>query len=152
LQKHSTTETHLRSIFILTDAINTDTKIKKRLLKMRKQIQQGTSFAQLAKKYSANSLAASKGGDAGWITPGQLTPPSLERAMNQLQAKQLSQPIKADNGWYLLQVLARRKKDDTQVYRRRQVQQLLYKRKFEEEMQTWLRQLRSMSYIDIKAA
>jgi peptidyl-prolyl cis-trans isomerase SurA len=64
------------------------------------QIQQGAPFAAVARQFSASSTAAA-GGDAGWISPGEL-PPEVDAALDQLRPGQLSQPIPVRDGVYII--------------------------------------------------
>jgi len=64
------------------------------------QMQQGAPFAAVARQFSASSTAAA-GGDAGWISPGEL-PPEVDAALEQLRPGQLSQPIPVRDGVYII--------------------------------------------------
>jgi peptidyl-prolyl cis-trans isomerase SurA len=64
------------------------------------QIQQGASFAAVARQFSAAPTAAA-GGDAGWITPGEM-PPEVDAALDQMRPGQLSAPIAAKDGVYII--------------------------------------------------
>jgi len=64
------------------------------------QMQQGAPFAAVARQFSASSTAAA-GGDAGWISAGEM-PPEVDAAMEQLRPGQLSQPIPVKDGVYII--------------------------------------------------
>ncbi|HKR90035.1 MAG TPA: peptidylprolyl isomerase [Phenylobacterium sp.] len=64
------------------------------------QMQQGAPFAAVARQFSAAPTAAS-GGDAGWISPGEM-PPEVDAAMEQLRPGQLSAPIQTKDGVYII--------------------------------------------------
>ncbi|MBN3807481.1 molecular chaperone SurA, partial [Paraburkholderia sp. Ac-20336] len=76
------------------------------LLDIRNQIVAGGDFAKFARTYSQDG-SASQGGDLGWISPGE-TVPEFERAMNSLQDGQISEPVRSEYGYHLIQVLGRR--------------------------------------------
>ena len=145
---HSSEQIHLRQIVLTTDAIKDSTQIKHQLLNFKQQIEQGTSFAKLAKQYSTDTFSKEKGGDMGWLNLIEL-PLVIQNALHPLSDQEMSDPIFIKNRGYLIQKLATRKIDDTKNFQRNQVKGLLYKRKFEAEVESWLEQLRNSSYIKI---
>jgi peptidyl-prolyl cis-trans isomerase SurA len=64
------------------------------------QLQQGAPFAQVARQFSSASTAAT-GGDAGWLSEAEL-PAELRPAVEQLRPGELSKPIDASNGVYII--------------------------------------------------
>lgn len=64
------------------------------------QMQQGAPFAAVARQFSAASTAAN-GGDAGWISPGEM-PAEVDEALEQLRPGQLSAPIPVKDGVYII--------------------------------------------------
>ena len=64
------------------------------------QMQQGAPFAAVARQFSASSTAAA-GGDAGWISAGEMAP-EVDAALEQLRPGQLSQPIPVKDGVYII--------------------------------------------------
>jgi peptidyl-prolyl cis-trans isomerase SurA len=64
------------------------------------QLQQGAPFAAVARQFSSAPTAAS-GGDAGWISPGEM-PPEVDAALDQLRPGQLSAPIQVKDGVYII--------------------------------------------------
>jgi peptidyl-prolyl cis-trans isomerase SurA len=64
------------------------------------QLQQGAPFAQVARQFSSASTAAT-GGDAGWLSEAEL-PAELRPAVEQLRPGELSKPIPAQSGVYIL--------------------------------------------------
>ncbi len=64
------------------------------------QMQQGAPFPAVARQFSASPTAAN-GGDAGWISPGEM-PPEVDAALEQLRPGQLSAPIPVRDGVYII--------------------------------------------------
>ena len=141
-------QTHARHILIRTNEIISEAEARNRLLGLRERIVNGESFAELARLQSQDA-SASKGGDLGWISPGD-TVPDFERAMDQLQPNQVSQPVKTEFGWHLIQVLARRDEDMSKERLRLTARQALRARKSDEAYQEWLRQLRDKAYVEYR--
>lgn len=70
------------------------------------QIQQGAQFEALARQYSARPTAAS-GGDAGWVSPGELDP-AVAAALANMRPGQISRAIPVTGGAYLIFLRDRR--------------------------------------------
>ncbi|HCN88339.1 MAG TPA: molecular chaperone SurA, partial [Oxalobacteraceae bacterium] len=115
-------------------------------LKLRLDNKSAT-FEELAKLYS-NDLSASKGGDLGWIYPGD-TVPEFERAMDALKPGEISEPVESPFGFHLIQVLERKTNDVSQERQRMAARMAIRERKLEEATQDWLRQVRDRAYVEI---
>ena len=76
---------------------------------LRKRIQAGEDFAQLARQESDDSGSGANGGDLGFFRHGQMVP-SFEEAAFALQPGDLSQPVKSPFGYHLIKVEARESK------------------------------------------
>ena len=76
--------------------------------------------------------------------------PQFEKVMNSLAIKQISEPFRSQFGWHILQVLDRRKQDETQQLMRNRAMQSIQQRKADEELQLWLRRIRDESYVEYR--
>jgi peptidyl-prolyl cis-trans isomerase SurA len=142
-------QTHARHILIRTNEIISEAEARNRLLGLRERIVNGADFTELARLQSQDA-SASKGGDLGWISPGD-TVPDFERTMNQLKINEVSEPVKTEFGWHLLQVLGRRDEDMSKERLRLTARQALRARKSDEAYQEWLRQLRDKAYVEYRS-
>jgi peptidyl-prolyl cis-trans isomerase SurA len=106
----------------------------------------GGDFAELA-RLNSNDLSASKGGDIGWVLPGD-TVPEFQHAMDALKPGDISQPVQSSFGIHLIQVLERKVEDLSPERRRAAARQVLRERKADEFYQDWLRQLRDRTYVE----
>jgi peptidyl-prolyl cis-trans isomerase SurA len=142
-------QTHVRHILIKTNTIVTPAEAKRKLTELKQRLDNNAAtFEDLAKLYS-NDLSASRGGDLGWVYPGD-TVPEFERAMDALKPGQVSEPIESPFGYHLIQVIER-KKDDVSPERQRLIaRQAIRERKLEEATQEWLRQLRDRAYVEYR--
>ena len=141
-------QTRARHILIKTSEVLSDTDAEARLLAIRERVVNGADFGELAKASSAD-LSAAKGGDLGWLNPGD-TVPEFERAMNALQAGEVSPPVRSPFGWHLILVMERRVQDVTDERKRSAARQALRERKAEQAYEDWVRQLRDSTYVDYR--
>lgn len=147
--KHVITQTHARHILIRTNELVTDQDAKQRLEQLRIRILGGDSFADLAKAHSNDTVSAAKGGDLGWISPGDLVP-EFEEVMDSLKPGEVSEPFKTQFGWHIVQVLERRQHDDTEDLRRAKAREAIRARKLEEARENWLREMRDEAYVEYR--
>lgn len=141
-------QTRARHILIRTNEIVSNTDAFNRLRLLRERIVNGADFAELARLHS-DDLSASKGGDLGWLSPGD-TVPEFERAMEALKPGEVSQPIQSTFGWHLIQVLERRDQDITQERRRLEARLAIRARKADEAFEDWVRQMRDRAYVEYR--
>jgi peptidyl-prolyl cis-trans isomerase SurA len=143
------TQTQARHILIKTSALMSDLDAKSRLEGLKYRIEQGDDFAELAKAYSEDMVSAANGGSLGWVSPGDLVS-EFEEVMNSLSENQVSKPFKSRYGWHIIQVLKRRKHNNTTKALRNKATQQIHQRKVEEELRNWLRQLRDEAYVEYR--
>jgi peptidyl-prolyl cis-trans isomerase SurA len=148
-ERHIINQTHVRHILLKTDAVHTNEAVKTRMDQLETRLRGGEDFATLAKANSQDTLSAAKGGDLGWVNPGDLVP-KFEEVMDNTAPGQISQPFETEFGWHILQVLGRREHDSTEEYKRSKARQLIRKRKGDEELFLWLRRLRDEAYVEYR--
>jgi peptidyl-prolyl cis-trans isomerase SurA len=142
-------QTRARHILIKTDELVTSEQAKAKLEKLKLRIENGDDFALLAKGNSQDSLSAIDGGDLGWRSPGELVP-EFQRMMDSLEPHQVSEPFETDFGWHILEVLERRKFDNSESVKRGKARAAIRNRKLEEAMQNWTRRLRDEAYVEYR--
>ncbi len=141
-------ETHARHILIKVNELVSDADAKRKLLDLRDRLEHGADFAELARLYS-NDLSAAKGGDLGWLYPGD-TVPEFQRAMDALKVNEISQPVRTQYGWHLIQVLGRRVEPVSTERKRQLARQALRERKSDEAYEDWLREMRDRAYVEYR--
>lgn len=141
-------QTHARHILIKTNELVSEDEARRRLVSLKERLDNNGDFAELARLYSEDG-SNSKGGDLGWLSPGD-TVPEFERAMDSLKPGQISDPVRSQFGWHLIQVLDRRTADVTGERQRLEARRALRDRKSDEAYHEWLRQLRDKAYIDYR--
>lgn len=100
-------EARVSEIFLPVDSPDLEAETQARAARLAQQIRDGAPFAAVARQFSRGTTAAS-GGQIGWVRAGQLAP-ELETAIEGLQPGQVSEPIRAAGGFYVLQLHERRR-------------------------------------------
>ena len=147
--KRIVTKYRTRHILIRTNALISSEDAKSRLEKIRERIVNGEKFADLARANSDDTVSARKGGEIDWIGPGDTTP-IYEAEVGKLKVGQVSQPFRTPYGWHIVQLMEKRKVDDTKNFRRNVAKQLIRSRKQRELIQNWLRRIRDESYVEYR--
>jgi peptidyl-prolyl cis-trans isomerase SurA len=142
-------QTKVRHILVKPSEILTDDQARQRVADLKARIENGEDFAALAREFSEDIGSAQEGGDLGWTSPGQMVP-EFENTMASTEIGQISQPVRSQFGWHILEVTDRREKDMTNEMRRAQVEEFLHGRKYQEELDAWLRKIRDEAFVDIK--
>ena len=142
-------QTRARHILIALDDLTDDTEARRQLSVLRERIVNGQDFGELARIHSDDSGSAAKGGELGWIDPGN-TVPVFERMMDSLRSGGISEPFKSQFGWHVVQVLERREHDGTETSRRAEAMRRLRARKVEENTEAWVRRVRSEAYVEYR--
>ncbi len=141
-------QTHARHILVRVNEVTSEADAKAKIERLKDRLDSGAKFADLAKLNSEDPSSA-KGGDLGWINPGDVVP-AFEEAMNKLAENQVSTPVRTSFGWHLIEVLGRRKQDVTADRERSQAQLAIRQRKSEEGFQDWVRQTRDRAYVEVR--
>ena len=122
---------------------------RRRLEEFKRTLQGGgATFDALARQFSTDG-SASKGGDLGWVYPGE-TVPDFERAMRKLPVGGLSDPVKTQFGLHLIEVLDRRAAENSPEQVRAAARQSLREQKADEAFEQWVRELRERAYVEYR--
>ena len=141
-------QTHARHILIKVTEITSESEAKQKITLVHQRLKAGEDFAALAKLYSQDG-SAQKGGDLGWLYPGDTVQP-FEQAMNALKIGEISGPVQSPFGFHIIQVLERRTTDVSQDRQRQRAMGALRQRKMEDANLEWIRQVRDRSYVEIR--
>ena len=140
-------ELHTRHILIRTSDEASDEQAQKTLLELKRKIENGKKFAELASEFSEDPGSKIKGGDLGWTGPGNFVG-KFEEVANNLPVGEISAPFKTAFGWHIVEVLARRDFDQTKNNKENQARNVIQKRKTDEELRLWLRRIRDEAYVE----
>jgi peptidyl-prolyl cis-trans isomerase SurA len=141
-------QSHVRHILIKPSETVSEQDAKRRVDDLKERLDNGGDFAELARLNSEDG-SASKGGDMGWVGPGD-TVPEFEKAMNALKISEISEPVRTQFGWHIIQVTERREQDMGKEAARLKARQEIRARKSEEAYQDWLRELRDRAYVEYR--
>jgi peptidyl-prolyl cis-trans isomerase SurA len=142
-------QTRARHILIKVSQIVSAAEARRKMVELKSRLDNGAAkFEELARLYS-NDGSASKGGELGWIYPGD-TVPEFERAMNALKPGEVSQPVESPFGYHLIEVLERKTEELSRERQRLAARQALREQKLEEAYEDWLRQLRDRAYVEYR--
>ena len=100
-------------IFEAVDSPEQDAQVLKNMQGLLDQIRAGAPFEAVARQFSQNPTAAS-GGDLGIVQEGQLVP-ELDSTLQKMRPGEVSPPVKASGGYYLLLLRARIEPAGTKV-------------------------------------
>lgn len=143
-------EKRARHILIQPDELVSDQQAYEKIRDIRRRIVEGgEQFEAMAREHSDDMVTGSKGGDLGWFGPNEYGT-RIEEAVSQLEPGEISQPFRTEGGWHIVQMLDTREADRTEDVRRQRAEQAIRERKSEEEIETWMRQLRAQAYVDIR--
>lgn len=140
-------QVHARHILLRPNELQDDATVKQRLMDIRAKVEKGEDFAAFASSLSADSGSAVNGGDLGWTGPGTFVP-EFEGTLDRLKDNEISEPVRTQFGWHLIQLLGRRKFDMTEESARNRAFQQLRESKADEETELWLRRLRDDAFVE----
>lgn len=143
-------QAHVRHILLKPSEILTDEEAYELLLTYREQIMKGEAdFEALAKIHSEDIGSMLSGGDLGWSLPGKFVP-EFEQMMNQTPVGEISLPFRSQFGWHILKIDDRRDENMTETVVRNRAENLLRSRRFNEELEIWLQELRGQAYVETR--
>ena len=142
-------QTLSRHILIQPSEIRTENQAEFLIKDIHRRLLEGEDFKQLARQYSEDPGSKMDGGNLGWANPGDYDP-AFEKTLNATKIGEISNPVKSSFGWHVIEVLDRRNEDVSQEEKKNRAYQIIYERKFEQELESTLIELRAEAYVDIK--
>ncbi len=141
-------QTRVRHILIRVNETTSEQEAKAKIERVRDRIDTGAKFPDQA-RLNSEDASSSKGGDLGWINPGD-TVPEFEQAMNKLKVSEVSQPVRSPFGWHLILVEERRTQDVSEARKRDNARNAIRARKSDEQFSEFMRQVRDRAYVEYK--
>ncbi len=148
-QKAIVSQYKTRHILIQPSEVVSPENAKQQIDSIYNRLKAGEDFAVLASTFSNDPGSARDGGSLGWVSPGVMVP-EFEKQMKSTPVGQTSAPFQTQFGWHILQVMDTRQQDMTREYQERMARQILGERQFDAELDSWLREIRSNAFVEIK--
>jgi peptidyl-prolyl cis-trans isomerase SurA len=147
-EKDVVVQTHARHILLNVTPTQTAEQAKKKLAELKERLANGAKFEELARLFSVDG-SASKGGDLGWLYPGDVVP-EIETVMTNLKPGEVSDVVQSQYGFHLVEVLERKSDDKSKERVRNAARQAIHARKLEEATEDWARQVRDRAYVEFR--
>ncbi|MCB1605989.1 MAG: peptidylprolyl isomerase [Xanthomonadales bacterium] len=143
------TEYHVRHIVTRVDDLNTHEDARVKIFEAKRRIDAGESFENVARAVSEDKNTANLGGDLGWI-PIDAYGPFYAQPLSQMSVGGITEPLRSDQSWHMLQLVEVREADRTEDFLRQQATESLRERKAEEVYEQFLRQVRGEAYVETR--
>ncbi len=143
------TQYHARHILIENSELVTPAQGMEIINEINEQLQTGADFAKLAEEKSNDVTSAAIGGDLGWFQAAEFGQ-RFGNVVVALDDQELSSPFQTSAGWHIVQRLGVRENDMTEEFKKAQARQAIHARKMNEEIESWLIEIRGEAYIDIR--
>ena len=139
----------VRHILLMPSEIRTLEETEQELIDIRNRLLDGEDFGDLAKEYSEDPGSALKGGELEWMGKG-ITAAEFEKTFTTLEMGIISEVFETEFGFHFLEVLGKRNKDMTKDAIENRAFNILYSRKYDEELENSLRSMRAEAFVEIK--
>ncbi len=138
-----------RHILLIPSTIRDDEATIQELENIRQKIIDGEDFAKMANDYSEDPGSAKSGGELGWYGKGVFAA-EFEKVMIEIESNVISEIFETEFGYHFLEVIDTRNYDMTRDLIRDEAYQILYERKFNEELENTLRAIRAEAFVEFK--
>ena len=138
-----------RHILLIPSTIRDEEGTEIEINEIRSRILDGEEFSDLAKEYSEDPGSAKLGGELGWLGKGVLAA-EFEKVMIEIDLGEISPVFQTQFGFHFLEVLDTRSYDMTRDLIEDRAYQILYGRKYDEELENTLRSMRAEAFVEIK--
>jgi len=139
----------VRHILLMPSEIRTLEETEEELIDIRNRLLDGEDFGDLAKEHSEDPGSALKGGELEWMGKG-ITATEFEKTFTTLEIGIISEVFETEFGFHFLEVLGKRNKDMTKDAIENRAFNILYSRKYDEELENSLRSMRAEAFVEIK--
>ena len=139
----------VQHILIKESEIRSEKQAKDLINSLFERINKGEEIEILARIYSDDPGSKLDGGKLDWA-PSGVYDKKFEEVMNDSKINILSKPFKSNFGWHVLKVLDRREKNISDDLLKDKAYGILFQRKYREQLQNTLEEIRSEAFVDIK--
>jgi len=142
-------EYHARHIMIEINELTTPRVAMDQIIEVKKKLDAGEDFADLAREYSDDPTSANLGGDMGWFPPESYGD-RVYQTLLALQPGETSEPFQTMGGWHIMELLDIRESDRTEEAIRAEARDKIRMQRAEQEIDTVLRQFRDEAFVEIR--
>jgi peptidyl-prolyl cis-trans isomerase SurA len=149
-EKSVVEQTRVSHILMKPTPTMTADQVKAKLRELKEKVaSKAATFEDLARQNSQEPASAAKGGDLGFLAPGDAGP-EFDQALATLKAGEMSDVIESPFGFHILRVTERKTEDQSAQKERAMARQVLRERKMQEAMEDWMRQVRDRAYVEFR--
>ena len=143
-------QTEVRHVLIKSSEIRSPNEARDLALTLREEVVGGSRpFEEVAKLYSDDPGSALSGGSLGWSQQGAFVP-EFESLVHTSDVGVVSEVFQTVHGYHFLEVTGRRVEDFSDEYKRRQAERFLLNQRFDEELDSWLREIREDAFVEMR--
>jgi len=139
-------ERKVRHILIKSNAIVSNEMAENLLIELKKRIDNGESFSNLARAHSEDTISASSGGNLEWAAAGSYVP-EFEDKIDALEINKVSKPFSTQFGWHILEVLGKRDQNNTETVKMNLAKRYITSSRADEVIDSWLIKLKEKNFI-----
>jgi peptidyl-prolyl cis-trans isomerase SurA len=140
----------VRHILLKPSPTLTAAEAKRKLLELKERLDnKAAKFEELARLFSQDTQSAAKGGDLGWLFPGDIVP-EFETVVNGMKPGEVSGVVETPFGLHLIELVERKSDDQTKERQRNAARQALREQKVAEATEDWARQVRDRAYVEFR--
>ena len=144
-------QTLVQHILIKESEIRSEKQSKDLITSLHERLNQGEEMEILARVYSDDPGSKLDGGKLDWAPKG-VYDKKFEEVMAETEIGKFSEPFKSAFGWHILKVLERREKNISDELLKDKAYGILFQRKYREQLQTTLEEIRAEAFVDIKVS
>jgi len=143
------TQYHARHILIKNSELVTPAQGLEIINEIKERLDKGEDFAKLAEEKSEDVNSAALGGDLNWFQLNEFGQ-RFGNALSKLEDQEISEPFQTQVGWHIVQRLGVRENDVTDDIKRAKAKRAIHARKMNEQIESWLREIRGEAFVDIR--
>ena len=140
---------NVRHILMSATKVRDEIFTKQEIEAVRDRVLAGESFELLAKEFSEDPGSANRGGDLDWLSKG-VTDPTFEKMFLESDIGAVSPVFESQFGFHFLEVLGKRNYEKTFDIIEDQAYNILFSRKYDEELENSLRTMRAEAFVEFK--
>lgn len=137
-------------LFLLAPSRRDSLRVERLADSLYGQLQEGADFAEMAKQFSSDEDTKKMGGELGWYPVAQMSP-EYKEGVEDLEAGQVSKPLKSQFGVHILKALDRREQREVTLEEDwDDIKDMVRRRKTNQLVSEWVEKLRRQTYVETR--